>query len=200
MPGRTRAESTPSLGDRAADDLQFIRQTMARSGTFTAVPGVGGALMGVIGLGGALMASLQPTTDRWLVVWLVAAAIGFAVGVWAIVRKARRAGFPLQGETSRRFALGVAAPIASGAAITFALWKTATYTAMPAVWLLLYGTGVLAGGVFTIPLVRLTGAVFMGLGFVAAVAPPTFGNVLLGAGFGLVQIVVGIVIARKHGG
>ena len=36
-----------NLGDRAADNLKFIRETMERSTHFTAVPGYGGILMGV---------------------------------------------------------------------------------------------------------------------------------------------------------
>jgi hypothetical protein len=52
---------------------------------------------------------------------------------------------------------------------------------------LLYGTGVLVGGVFTVPVVRLTGALFMVFGFAAVLMPPQFGNLWLGAGFGVLQ-------------
>jgi hypothetical protein len=188
------------MGDRAADDLRFIRNAMARSATFTAVPGVGGALMGAIGFVAAIVASRQPTPDRWLTVWLAAAALAVAVGLWAIVRKAARAGLPLQGPTPRNFALGLAAPLAAGVGITYALWSTRTYSAMPGVWLLLYGAGVLAGGVFSVPVVRLTGALFMVFGFAAVVMPPAFGDFWLGAGFGVLQFVGGLFIARRHGG
>jgi hypothetical protein len=193
-------ERQTSLGDRAADDLRFIRDAMARTSTFSAVPGVGGAVMGVIGLAAALAASRQPSPDRWLAVWIAAATLAFGVGIWAIVRKATRAGLPLTGPTPRNFAIGVAAPLAAGAAITFALWSTRTYTAMPGVWLLLYGAGVLTGGVFSVPVVRLTGALFMLFGFAAVVTPPAFGDFWLGAGFGVLQLGGGIVIARRHGG
>jgi len=36
-----------NIGDRAVDNLQFIRETMDRSTIFTAVHGYGGMLMGV---------------------------------------------------------------------------------------------------------------------------------------------------------
>jgi hypothetical protein len=189
-----------SLGDRAADDLRFIRDAMARTATFTAVPGVGGALMGVVGIAAALVAARQPTADRWLATWLVAAVIAAAIGIIAIVRKAGRAGLALDGPTARNFAIGVAAPLAAGAAITYALWSARLYSAMPGVWLLLYGTGVLVGGVFAVPVVRLTGAAFMACGVAAIVMPPGYGNVWLGAAFGALQIIGGIFIARRHGG
>lgn len=191
---------TTSLGDRAADDLRFIRDAMARTATFSAVPGAGGAVMGVIGLAAAIVASRQPTADRWLVVWLIAAWAASTVGLWSIVLKAKRAGLALDGATPRNFAIAVFAPMAAGAAITFTLWSTKTYNAMPGVWLLLYGTGVLVGGVFSVPVVRLTGVLFMLLGFAAVLMPPEYGNLWLGAGFGVLQLVGGIYIARNHGG
>lgn len=190
---------TSSLGDRAADDLRFIRDAMARTATFTAVPGMGGALMGMVGLPAAVIAARQPTSDRWLLVWLVAAALAAAIGVTAIVLKARRAALALDGRTARHFATGLMAPLAAGAAITYALWSAGLYSAMPGVWLLLYGAGVLIGGMFAVRVVRVTGALFMVFGF-AAVVLPQYGNVLLGAGFGALQAIGGIFIARRHGG
>jgi len=173
---------------------------MARTATFTAVPGVGGVVMGAIGLVGAVVASQQPTADRWLGAWLIAAAVAFAGGVVAIVIKAQRNSLSLDGQISRNFAIGLVAPLAAGAAITYALWSVRVYSEMPAVWLLLYGTGVLVGGMFSVGIVRLGGALFMLRGFVAIATPPQFGNLWLGIGFGALQIVGGLYIARKHGG
>ena len=71
---------------------------------------------------------------------------------------------------------------------------------MPSVWLLLYGTGVVTGGVLSVPAVLVLGLCFMALGVVALVTPPAWGNVWLGLGFGLLQLAFGLYIARKHGG
>jgi hypothetical protein len=46
--------SPPDLHDGAAPSLEFIRSTIARSASFTAVPGIGGALMGAVGLSAAI--------------------------------------------------------------------------------------------------------------------------------------------------
>ena len=192
--------ASTSLGDRAAADLRFIRNAMERGSTFTAVPGMGGATMGLLGLAAAAVASGQPTPERWLAVWLTTAVVAFACGVVAIVRKAARAGAPLNGRVAQSFAIAVSAPIAAGAGITFALWSAGTFSALPTVWLLLYGAGVLTGGAFSVPAVRITGAVFMALGFAAALTPPAWGNLWLGAGFGVAQVAGGLYIARHHGG
>jgi hypothetical protein len=40
----------------------------------------------------------------------------------------------------------------------------------------------------------------MALGVLALVTPPAWGDVWLGAGFGLLQVIFGRYIWRKHGG
>jgi hypothetical protein len=189
-----------SLQGRAADDLRYIRQAMERSGRFTAVPGIGGAGMGVIGLAAAGIAALQPSAERWLTTWLVAAGAAFVVGAVAMRRKAARAGVPLNGALGRRFALSLSAPLAAGAALTFALARTGNWSLIPPMWLLLYGTGVVTGGAVSVATVLVMGLCFMALGLVALVTPADWGNMWLGLGFGALQIICGIYIARKHGG
>jgi hypothetical protein len=189
-----------SLQGRAEEDLRYIRRAMERSSTFTAVPGLGGAAMGVVGVVAATVAALQPTAERWLLSWLVAAVIALTIGLVTMRRKAAAAGVPLTGAIGRRFALSLSAPLAAGAALTGALLHAANWSLMPPVWLLLYGTGVVTGGAVSVPVVLVVGLCFMGLGVLALVTPAAWGNLWLGLGFGLLQIGFGIYIARKHGG
>lgn len=188
------------LSGRAADNLRFIRQAMERSATFTSIPGVGGAVMGAIALAASVVAARQPSEDRWLAVWLAAAALAAVVGLVAMVRKARKAGLPLTGANARRFAMGMVAPFVAGAAITFDLWTVRSFTVMAPAWLLLYGAGVLTGGIFSVPVVRAIGVCFMALGVAAIVSPPEWGNVWLAIGFGGLHIGFGTYIARNYGG
>jgi hypothetical protein len=189
-----------SFGQHAEESLQFIRQTMERSSTFTAVPGLGGAGMGAIGLAAAVLAANQSSAERWLVVWLVAAAVALAVGATTMWRKAARLGLPLGGAVGRRFAMSLAAPLVAGAALTWGAWMNGDWALMPPVWLLLYGTGALVGGIFTVAAVRLIGLAFMALGVAALATPAVWGNVWLGIGFGGLQLAFGLYIARRHGG
>ena len=189
-----------SVGTHAAENLQFIRQTMERSGTFTAVPGAGGVAMGMIGLIAAGVGAMQPTGDRWLATWLIAASVAAVVGLAALSHKARRAGMPLTGGNTRRFALGMAAPFVAGAAITYDLWTVRNFTVMAPAWLLLYGAGLLTGGMFSVRVVRIIGVCFMAAGLGAILTPREWGNVWLAIGFGGFQVGFGIYIARNHGG
>lgn len=173
---------------------------MERSRTFTAVPGVGGCVMGAIALVAASVGSSQPTPDRWLLTWLGAAALAATAGLLAMTRKARLAGATITSGTARRFAAGLAAPFVAGAAITYALWAVGNFTVMAPSWLLLYGAGLLTGGIFSVPAVRAIGTCFMGLGLLAILTPPDWGSIWLALGFGGLQIGFGVYIARNHGG
>jgi hypothetical protein len=189
-----------SFGEHAEESLLFIRRTMERSSTFTAVPGLGGAGMGAIGVAAAVIAASQSSAERGLIVWVSAAVVAFGVGVTAMLRKATRLGAPLAGAVGRRFAMSLSAPLIAGAALTWGVWMHDGWALMPAVWLLLYGTGLLTGGLFSVAPVRLLGVAFMALGVAALATPATWGNLWLGIGFGGLQLAFGLHIARRHGG
>jgi len=199
VPAREQVEPAEISG-YAADNLLYIRQAMERSSTFTSIPGIGGALMGVVALIAAAVAGAQQTSERWLLTWIAAAIVAATVGLVTMGLKAKRAGSTLTGATAKRFALGMAAPFVAGAAITFQLWSVGAYAVMAPAWLLLYGAGVLTGGIFSVPIVRVIGVCFMMLGVLAIATPSAWGNLWLAAGFGGLQVAFGAYIARHHGG
>jgi hypothetical protein len=182
------------------DNLSFIRETMERATAFTAVPGWGGVGMGVLALVAAGIAHTRLTRDEWLFTWLGTAVVGLALGSWAMTVKARRAGTQVFSYSGRRFVLSYLPPLAVGALLTAALVRADALWALPGTWLLLYGTGVVTGGAFSVRVVPLMGLCFMALGAVALFAPPSWGTTLMAAGFGGLHIVFGLVIARRYGG
>jgi hypothetical protein len=193
------ASPPPVLHDHAAGSLEFIRTTMVRSVAFTSVPGVGGAVMGAIGVIAALVSAPMTTDRRWLMVWLVAVAVAAPIGLYTMWRKSTRVGLPLWSRAGRRFAQGLVPAIVAGAVLTAAAVRDGQIAMLPGTWLLLYGAGVLAAATASVPALTVLGALFILLGTVA-VATPAWGTACLGAGFGVLQIAFGILIARHHGG
>src|SRR5688572_15935420 len=117
-----KPESPPvALHDRAAENLRFIRDVMARAGEFTAVPGWGGVVMGATALVAAAVANRQPTTERWLAVWASEAALAVFIGAVAMVTKAGASGQSLGTGPARRFALAFAPPVLAAAVLSVAL-------------------------------------------------------------------------------
>jgi hypothetical protein len=188
------------LQARALEDLQFIRQTMERAASFTAVPGRGGVCMGLVALGAAAVAARMPDPRLWLGTWLAAAVVAFVIGVVAIARKAKTVSTPVSSAAGRSFVRGLVPPIVAGAAVTAALARAGSYGLLPGVWLLLYGAGVVAAGAFAIRLVPVMGGLFMALGAVALFAVHPWSDLLLALGFGGLHLGFGFWIARRHGG
>lgn len=189
-----------SLGDRAIDNLKFIRETMERAVHFTAVPGYGGILMGVTALVSAYIADQQVYLRDALVVWLVEAALAFAIGLLAMWQKAKIAGQSLVSAPARKFALGFLPPLVIGVIITLGLWRNEHYYVMAPVCMLCYGASVVCGGAFSVRVVPVLGWCFIALGAIAFLLPTNYANAMMAASFGALHIVFGAIIARKYGG
>src|SRR5579864_1743605 len=197
---RSMRPSPSRTAPDAFEDLRFIRDTMERSASFTAVSGWGQALLGATALGASWFAAGQVSSFAWLRVWLAEGLLAAAIGLLACTWKANRRGLPLFSGPARKAALGLAPPLVAGAFLTFLLFRAGMQSALPATWLLLYGAGITTGGVFSVSIVPVMGLCFMLLGGLAVLGPAAWGNWFLGAGFGGLHILFGILIARRHGG
>lgn len=190
----------PALHDRAMDNLRYIRETMERANAFTAVPGWGQVAIGCTAILASYLAALQATPRAWLSVWMAEAIIALLIAGWLMDRKARASGVPLFSGPGRKVVFSLSPPLIVGALLTAALFRAGFVNTIPAVWLLLYGTGVVTGGMYSVSVVPLMGVCFMALGAVALFAPAWLAIWLLAAGFGGLHIIFGAIIARRYGG
>jgi hypothetical protein len=196
----TPSKDTPALHARAMDNLAFIRNTMEAAGAFTAVSGWGMVAIGALSIIVAFVAAQQRTATGELSIWLALAVFSPLLMIWAMVRKARAANMPLLSGPGRKFVLSFSPPMAVGALLTLVLFRAGLMEAIPGVWLLLYGTAVVAGGAFSVKIVPVMGLCFMAAGVIALFAPVAWAPWILGAAFGGLHIAFGIPIARRHGG
>jgi hypothetical protein len=195
----------PDLAPDPAADLRFIRDTMERSASFTAIPGWGQVILGATALAAAWLAerysAARPANSAaWLKVWLAEAFLAALIAFLSMRWKANRRGLPLFTGPGRKVALGLFPPLIAGALLTLSLQRAGLESALPPAWLLLYGAGIITGGAYSVSIVPVMGLCFMATGALAVVAPAAWANYFLAAGFGGLHILFGFLIARRHGG
>src|SRR5207245_2125540 len=133
-PLRSRRPEPVALEAHAADNLRFIRETMERAGSFTAVPGWGGFAIGWTALAASFVAAQQTSRNAWLATWLAEALVAVGIAAGATARKARAAKVPLLSGPGRKFALRCVPALLGGALLTVVLFG-AGYGAVGRGWL-----------------------------------------------------------------
>jgi len=198
-PAQQRSKSV-AMHTHAMDNLRFIRSAMESSAFFTSVPGLGGVVVGLTGVFAGVLAGLPALSSHWLTIWVTAAVIALLQGGLFMARKARGQGVRLSRGVARRFIFSVTPPLIAAVVLTWFLAGSSAEELIPGLWLLLYGSGVVSGGTFSVRPVPIMGVGFMLLGLAALFLPPVWSNPLLTLGFGGLHIVFGVMIARRYGG
>jgi len=188
------------MHEHALDNLKYIRSTMENTTAFTAVPGYGMMLVGCSALVAAWLGAGAKSREAWLAIWTAEGMAAILLGFIALIWKANHSGVSLLSSPARRFGLGFAPPLLAGAALTAAAARSNHYSEVAGLWLLLYGAGVITGGMSSVRAVFVMGFTFMALGALTLFLPVQFNDFCLASGFGGLHIVFGIWIARKHGG
>jgi hypothetical protein len=187
------------MQEKAMDNLRFIRETMERAGTFTAISGWGEVVIGGTAIVAAMVASRLGLVG-WVITWLIEAALAAGIAAVFMTVKARAAQIPLLAGPVRKLVSSFSPPMLVGILLTVLFVQRGLESLLPGCWMLLYGTGVVTAGTYSVRIVPVMGAAFMVLGACALFTPPAWGTALMVAGFGGVHIVFGTLIARRYGG
>jgi hypothetical protein len=189
------------IESRALGTLSYIRASMDAASSL-AVPGMAGIVMGCIGVAATVLASLPSLGRHWLALWLIAAFAAAILGGALMARQATQRGSTLLFGPFKKFLLCLGPPLLAGAVLTFVLWRAGEEHNIPGTWLLLYGCAVVSASTVTnarsMRLIAIMGAVFVVLGGLAFALPSGAHNLLLGAGFGAVHFVSGVLIGRAN--
>jgi len=194
-----RSNNPVEMDSHALGTLNYIRASIEAAGAF-AVPGSAGIALGVVGLAAAGLASVPALAARWFAIWLIASVLGSGLGLVLVARHRSGAGLPLYRGPARRFVFCLMPALLSGAMLTAVLYSAGEERLIPGTWLLLYGSAVLSATLLTAPvmmrLMGIMGALFVLLGGLAFELPPQWHNLVLGAGFGALHLVFGLLIGR----
>lgn len=191
--------ATP-IDSGARENLRYIRDTIEAAHTFTTVPGKGCIAMGITALVAVGLESIPSLAPAWLPIWVGAAIAACAFALLFMESKARAQGLSLQRAVARRFFMTLAPAFLSGAILTAALGEQVSRELISGMWLLLYGAGIAACGLFSIPVVGVAGIGFMALGTIALWLPVGSAPIVLALGFGGIHLALGVLVMRNHGG
>jgi len=120
--------------------------------------------------------------------------------VWFMYNKARSASLPLLTGTARKLLFSFTPVFVVGMLVTFGFMQRGMYELLPPLWMLLYGSGVVAAGAFSVRIIPVMGAAFIVVGAAALFAPAAWNTALMVLSFGVLHMAFGVMIARRHGG
>ena len=188
---------TVAMDSHAAATLQYIRASMDAAVSL-AIPGSAGIAMGIVGLVAGAATCAPALHQYWFPIWLGAAVIAATLAGLRLARQFALQGFTLFGAPLRKFVLCLFPGLFAGAAITAVLWLAGDLHLIPGSWLLLYGCALVSASAPTTRTIGVLGGLFVVLGLVAYVLPEPWQMMMLGAGFGGLHLVFGVLIGRAE--
>jgi hypothetical protein len=191
--------NTVRLDSHAAATLRYIRSSM-EGAVVLAVPGSAGIVLGTIALMAAALCLAPQLHKYWLAIWLGAALLGAVLGSILIVRESSLRELRLVGTPLLKFALCLSPSLGAGLVMTAVHWFGGNQHAIPGTWLLLYGCALLTASSVTTRVIAALGALFVLFGLAALLLAEDLQLLMLGAGFGGLHIVFGILIGRMGRG
>ncbi len=184
----------------ARGELFEIRRMLARAGTFDGYRATPVAWSGALALiAGVLQRWLAPSPLGFVALWVATAALSFGLNFFVIARTYGAS--PRHWERSLAFAalLDLMPAIVGGTALTVALVVLGSVELLPGMWMILYGTGVMASRRH-VP----RPCAWIGLAYVAAGAATlllmqgaeALGAPIMAGAFGVGQFLLALVLAR----
>jgi hypothetical protein len=184
------------IDSQAVATLRYIRASMDAAAS-VAVPGSAGLAMGGVGLLAMVICSAPGLREFWLAIWLASAALGGGLGFALVTRPASLRGLLLYGTPLRKFALCLFPALFAGAVMTGVHWSYGNLHAIPGTWLLMYGCALISASVAATRTIGVMGGAFVALGLLALCLPNGAQIYMLGAGFGGLHVLFGLLIGRS---
>ena len=197
--------------DEAQERVREVQRIMERTTLHTLLPGTPSIVGGVLALAGcAVSLAMLRTLDfqdtlglstggqvGFLLMWTLigAAAVTYEIlwTRWASVKQ----GISPMTRPARFATLSLSPSLIVAAVLTLKLLTDGGMQYIAPVWMMCYGTGLYAAGLFSVRLPRLLGLAFIVMGAVGLLWFPQYGIVLAATSFGFLHLVFGSIVLRR---
>ena len=197
----------------ALDRIREIQRIMERTTLYTLLPGPPAIIGGILALAGCVISYMiigsfdySELLERSLevqlgfcVMWTVIGIAAIAQEIILTTRAARKRAVDPVGRPGRFAAFSLTPSVFVAIVLTLKLMYDAQIQYVAPVWMMCYGTGVYAAGLFSVRLPRLLGLAFMAAGAAGLLFFESYGLLLTALSFGLLHILFGILVIRKRG-
>jgi hypothetical protein len=184
--------------EHAEHTLETIRTLMERSQRYEHISGYSGLVAGAVAILGSIVLRLGllrvAFPANFIIVWSAVFGIAFASHLLFTFGRARQRGEPVWSRQARTVLLAVLPAFSAALVVTALIWRLGRPDLLPAVWLTLYGCGVLATSFFAPRSIAGLGGTCFALGAIALLAPHTFPILTMAIGFGITHIGFGIAV------
>lgn len=203
----------------ARQRMREIQRIMERTTLYTLLPGKAAIIGGVLALLGcavsyAMLRSVDfgvllkrplPLQAGFLAMWAFIAVAAVTQDVVITARAARRQNISPTARPGRFAAYALTPSVLVAAMLTVKIVLDTDAGAMQAqalrylapIWMMCYGTGVYAGGLFSVALPRRLGIGFILLGAAGLLGFERYGLILTALSFGLLHIAFGVVVIGR---
>jgi hypothetical protein len=184
------------------EDLKEIRFLMEKSSSFLSLSGLSGVSAGIVGiLATVCLMYIIPHQTFYpvhlIIFSIIALVVTFSFVFLFTFLKARRKNVSLWNNVSKKMAVNLFIPLITGGIFSLILLFNDFYMLLPSVTLLFYGMALINASKYTFVDIKYLGLAEMLLGLFAALFI-NYGIEFWGAGFGLLNILYGIIMYLKY--
>ena len=195
-------------------DIKEIKEIMNRSTRFISLSGLSGVSTGIIALTGAFIAhqsffktqgylvynAVEISSDGMIHLLLIALGtliLSIASAIFFTHRKTRQRNQSLFNQQSKELLVSLLIPLITGGLLCLVLLFKGFVGILPPLTLIFYGLALVNGSKHTLPEIRNLGLIEICIGLFA-VQFIGYGLVLWAFGFGVMQIVYGLIVQKKY--
>ncbi len=202
------------MENKYLEDIQEIKNLMNRATGFISLSGLSGVSIGITALIGAFLANetiygneeylvynaVEISSKQLLFLLLLAFGtliVAMGNAIYFTQRKTKRQDQPAWNIQSKRLLINLFIPLITGGILCLMFLFKGFVGVLPSLTLIFYGLALVNGSKYTLPEIRSLGIIQILLGLLAFQFV-SYGIFFWAAGFGVVQIVYGIIIQRKY--